>query len=218
MTNPSPGIWHYEYAVYNQNLDRAIQSFSIPVGAGVVLSNPGFHAPPQQPGWSADGTVGNTGYSNAPWAQTQAAGAMTWNSETFVQNQNANAIRWGTLYNFRFDSDHPPLVTVATIGFFKTGAPIAVQVQGPTAAPVVSVSGRVTTSAGKGVFYARVSITDASNNVRYAITNPFGYYRFFNVAPGGMYTIAVLSKHYTFTSQALQINNNLANVNFVSVP
>jgi len=218
ITNTSPGIWHYEYAVYNQNLDRAIQSFSIPVDAGVALSNIGFHAPPQQPGWTADGTAGNAGYSSTPWAQTQAAGALIWNSETFAQNQNANAIRWGTLYNFRFDSDRAPQTTIATIGFFKTGAPVVVQVQGPTAAPVVVVSGRVTTSGGRGVFYARVSITDASNNVRYAITNPFGYYRFTNVAPGGMYTIAVLSKHHTFTPQALQINNNLTNVNFVSVP
>ena len=27
VMNPSPGVWHYEYAIYNQNLDRAIQSF-----------------------------------------------------------------------------------------------------------------------------------------------------------------------------------------------
>ena len=32
ITNPSAGVWHYEYAVYNENLDRAVQSFSIPLG------------------------------------------------------------------------------------------------------------------------------------------------------------------------------------------
>ena len=32
VTNPSPGLWHYEYALYNENLDRAIQSFSVPLG------------------------------------------------------------------------------------------------------------------------------------------------------------------------------------------
>src|SRR6185369_14034894 len=31
VTNPSPGIWHYEYVLYNQNMDRAIQSFSVPL-------------------------------------------------------------------------------------------------------------------------------------------------------------------------------------------
>ena len=69
VTNPSPGVWHYEYALYNQNLDRAIQTFAVPVGSGAVLSNIGFHAPPQHPGWTFDGTVGNAGYSSEPWAQ-----------------------------------------------------------------------------------------------------------------------------------------------------
>ena len=131
VTNPSPGVWHYEYAIYNQNLDRAIQSFSVPVGSGVILSNIGFHAPPQHPGWAGDGTVGNAGFSSTPWAQTLGAGAMTWNSETFAQNQNANAIRWGTLYNFRFDADQPPQVTSATVDFFKTGSPTTVAIQAP---------------------------------------------------------------------------------------
>jgi len=47
-------------------------------------------------------------------------------------NPNANAIRWGTLYNFRFDSNRPPQATNATIGFFKTGSPTIVAIQGPT--------------------------------------------------------------------------------------
>src|SRR5207244_4507855 len=51
VTNPSAGVWHYEYALFNENLDRAIQSFSVPLGAGVNLSNIAFHAPPQHPGW-----------------------------------------------------------------------------------------------------------------------------------------------------------------------
>jgi hypothetical protein len=131
VTNPAAGVWHYEYAIYNQNLDRGIQSFTLPKQAGVVLSNVGFHAPPQHPGWTADGTTGNAGYSSAPWAQTEAGGLVTWSSETMAQNPNANAVRWGTLYNIRFDANRPPMNTAATIGFFKTGAPVSVMVQGP---------------------------------------------------------------------------------------
>ena len=56
VTNPSTGVWHYEYALYNQNLDRSIQSFSVPIGPGVNISNIGFHAPIQHPGWANDGT------------------------------------------------------------------------------------------------------------------------------------------------------------------
>jgi hypothetical protein len=134
VTNPSAGIWHYEYAIYNQNIDRAIQSFTMPIASSVSLTNMGFHAPPQQPGWTFDGTVGNTGFSSTPWAWTRGSSAVTWSSETFAQNPNANAIRWGTMYNIRFDSDRPPVSKTATIGFLKTGAPITVQVLGPRSA------------------------------------------------------------------------------------
>ena len=138
VTNPSTGVWHYEYALYNQNLDRAIQSFSVPLGPGVNISNIGFHAPRQEPGWANDGTQGNTGYSSTPWNVTQDASSITWNTETFAQNQNANAIRFGTLYNFRFDADQAPNPTDATVGFFKTGGPMPVLIQAPGSVPTPS--------------------------------------------------------------------------------
>ncbi len=131
VTNPSVGVWHYEYALYNENLDRSIQSFSVPLGAGVNLSNIAFHAPPQEPGWPNDGTFNNQGYSSTPWSVTQTVDSITWNTETFAQNQNANAIRFGTLYNFRFDANQPPHTTSATVGFFKIGSPMPVAIQAP---------------------------------------------------------------------------------------
>ena len=131
VTNPSTGVWHYEYAIHNQNLDRSIQSFSVPLGQGITLSNIGFHAPPNHPGFPNDGTAGNAGFSNAAWTSNQTGDALTWSSDTFAQNQNANAIRFGTMYNFRFDSNRPPQPASATVGFLKTGAPITVAIQGP---------------------------------------------------------------------------------------
>jgi hypothetical protein len=131
VTNPSPGVWHYEYALFNENLDRAIQSFGVPLAPGMNVSNIGFHAPPQHPGWANDGTLNSQGYNSTPWTPTQTANSLTWNCETFAQNQNANAIRWGTLYNFRFDADQPPQATSATVDFFKTGSPMTVAIQGP---------------------------------------------------------------------------------------
>src|SRR6266567_4663034 len=131
VTNPTAGVWHYEYALYNMNLDRAIQSFSVPLGAGVNVSNIGFHPPPQHPGFAHDGTQGDAGFSSTPWNVTQDASSITWNTETFATNQNANAIRFGTLYNFRFDADQPPQSANATVGFFKTGSPMMVAIQAP---------------------------------------------------------------------------------------
>jgi hypothetical protein len=131
VTNPSAGVWHYEYALYNMNLDRSIQSFSVPLAPGANISNIGFHAPPQHPGWSNDGTFNSQGYSSEPWTVTQLSDSITWNSETLAQNQNANAIRWGTLYNFRFDADQPPQTVNATVGYFKTGSPMTVAIHAP---------------------------------------------------------------------------------------
>lgn len=218
VTNPSPGVWHYEYAIYNQNLDRGIQSFSVPLAGGVTLSNIGFHAPPQHPGSTFDGTLNNAGYSSAPWTQNQTAASMSWSSETFAQNQNANAIRWGTLYNFRFDSNKAPQMMNATIGFYKTGDPITVQVQAPSGpAANVSVSGRVTSSSGRGIGTAKVTLSDGVNT-RTAYTSSFGYFRFTNVAAGITYTVTVNKKRYTFTPQQITPNDNLTNVNFTALP
>ena len=153
VTNPSTGVWHYEYALYNQNLDRSIQSFSVPVGPGVNISNIGFHAPIQQPGWANDGTFNNLGYSSTPWTVTQDTSSITWSSETLAQNQNANAIRYGTLYNFRFDADQPPQSANATVGYFKTGSPTMAAIQGPmgggtpTPTPTASPSPTATATA-----------------------------------------------------------------------
>ena len=125
--------WHYEYAIYNQNLDRGIQSFSVPGGCGMgTPDNLEFHAPLNHPGIANDGTLGDAGYSNAAWTAHASSEAASWDTETFAQNQNANALRWGTLYNFRFDTGTPPTAANATIGFFKTGTPITVTIQGPS--------------------------------------------------------------------------------------
>jgi len=136
VTGPTAGVWHYEYAIYNQNLDRAIQSFEVVFpGFQLILNNVEFHATPQHPGWAHNGTFGDAGYSSTPWDFTvnfvQPPFSATWSTETFGQNQNANAIRWRTLYNFRFDSSAPPAASSANIGFLKTGSPISVPIMAP---------------------------------------------------------------------------------------
>jgi len=132
VTGPTAGVWHYEYAIFNENLDRAIQSFGVVYPPfPTIVNNVGFHAPPQEPGWPNDGTFNNEGYSSTPWTFTDNGLSATWNCETFAENQNANAVRFGTLYNFRFDSSAPPAETTANISFFKTGSPVSVTVLAP---------------------------------------------------------------------------------------
>ena len=221
VTNPSPGVWHYEYAIYNQNLDRAIQSFGIPVGSGVTITNVGFHAPPQHPGSTLDGTSGDSGFSSTAWTQTLAGGVMTWGSETMLQNPNANAVRWGTLYNIRFDSNRPPVTMNATVGFLKTGSPMSVQIQGPSTPTVafVTIAGRVTNAAGQGLSNVRISMADLNGSVRVStVSSSLGYYQFDNVATGTTYSLTPVSKRYTFTPQNVSPTDNVFNLDFAGTP
>lgn len=87
----------------------------------------------------------------------------------------------------------------------------------PTAAGV-SISGRITTSNGRGIPRVAVILTDAGGNSRAAMTNPFGYYRFAEVEAGQTTTVAVRSKQYEFASgaRALNVFDNLTDINFIA--
>ena len=103
------GTWHYEYAIHNLNSDRAGGSFKVPVPNGVTVTNIGFKAPAY---------LNGEGYSNTPWSATVADGFITWTCEPNT-NPNANALRWSTTYNFRFDADSPPVNRTAMLGLWK---------------------------------------------------------------------------------------------------
>ncbi len=137
VTDNGDGTWHYEWALHNLNSHRSARSFSVPVGAGAILSNVDFHDVDYH---SGDGE-GNVTFDGTDWALAAGGGAASWSTSTFAEDSNANALRWGTLYNFRFDADQPPVQTTATIGLFRPGSPGDVSVvtlgpgPGPTACP-----------------------------------------------------------------------------------
>ncbi len=112
------GTWHYEYALFNQNSDRSARSFSVPVG-GAEITNIGFR--------DVDYHSGEP-YSLTDWTASTTDGVLTWSTQTFAQNVNANALRWGTMYNFRFDANVAPSEEhdLITIGLFKPGTPASV--------------------------------------------------------------------------------------------
>lgn len=218
VTQTSPGTWHYEYAVYNQNLDRGIQSFSIPINTGVTLTNTGFRAPAQHPASVADGTFNNQGFSSTPWTPTLDAGAMTWATETVAQNQNANAIRWGTMYNFRFDSNRPPTSGNATVGFFKTGSPVQVAVQIPSAgvASTATIAGQLTTPGGGRAVRVYASVQNGTPvSLR---PSQFGFFSFENLPTGVTYNVWAESKSHTFPTVQVTLNGNVSDVSLPGTP
>ena len=99
------GTWHYEYALYNMNSHRSAASFAIPLPAGVNISNVGFHDVDYH---SGDGEAIGIDYDDTDWSVTTDDGFIQWATQTYAENANANALRWGTVYNFRFDADVPP--------------------------------------------------------------------------------------------------------------
>ncbi len=111
------GFWSYEYAVYNMNSDRGAGSFTVPLEPGASIRNIGFHDVDYHSGELYDGT---------DWSAVVGTDSVTWSTEPISQNLNANAIRWGTLYNFRFETNVAPNPLPVTIGLFKGGIPATI--------------------------------------------------------------------------------------------
>jgi hypothetical protein len=89
----------------------------------------------------------------------------------------------------------------------------------PTAA-TVSVGGRVMTSDGQGIYKATVSIADTSGNIRTAVTNGFGYYRFDQIQVGETYFVSVEAKQHQFEipTRTVSVVDELTDVDFVALP
>jgi hypothetical protein len=113
-TDLGGGQWHYEYALLNIDMDRKVGSFSVPASPSANVTNVGFHAVEHHDEEDA-------GYTNDAWTAEVDSGSITWSTES-------NPIRWGTMYNFRFDTNAPPSSkrVEVTLGMFDSGDPAIV--------------------------------------------------------------------------------------------
>jgi hypothetical protein len=122
--------WHYEYAVFNMNSDKSIGGFSVPVGAANI-TNIGFRDVDYHDG---DGT-GSVNFDGTDWPSSISGGVLTWATTPYSQNQSANAIRWGTMYNFRFDANVQPSLSQVSLTTFKSVTTLAVNADAPAGMP-----------------------------------------------------------------------------------
>lgn len=118
----SAGFWHYEYAVYNLNSARAARALTIGLSQGVSALNAGFHDVDYH---SGDGP-GDENFDGTNWT-FDGGGIARWETETQAENPSANALRWGTLYNYRFDAQAPPNDGSVNLELFAPGTPTDVQ-------------------------------------------------------------------------------------------
>ncbi len=105
------GTWSYEYALYNMNSERSIGAIFIPLSEGTTPTDLGFHdVEHRENPWSVD-----------DWTPVINAGDISWSTDSYSVNPDANAIRWGTLYNFRFTCDAAPTNDSVYASPFKPG-------------------------------------------------------------------------------------------------
>jgi len=118
VTDMGGGIWHYEYAVHNHNVDRSARGFNVQFPVATSFTNVGFKDTEHHSGEP---------YATTDWSVSTTANTVSWFTDTFATDQNANAIRFATMFNFWFDSDQPPSLDngmpLETIDLFKPGDP-----------------------------------------------------------------------------------------------
>jgi hypothetical protein len=128
VTDNGNGTWHYEYAVQNLNSDRSTKSLVIPAPGCVTVTNIGFHDVDYH---SGDGVVLGTNYDATDWVPARSTSDVDWSVSTVVPLGNRNALRWGTMYNYRFDANSPPQDVVATMNVYKSSGTISFATKGP---------------------------------------------------------------------------------------
>ena len=108
----SNGSWTYQYAIQNLNSERAIRSFTVPITSGATVSSVEFHDVDYHSGEPFDTT---------DWTAQVTTDSVQWSTGTYASNQDANALRWGTLYTFSFTTDASPGTGSVLMGLFKPG-------------------------------------------------------------------------------------------------
>ena len=115
-TDLGGGQWHYDYALLNIDMDRQVGSFRIPISPDSAISNIGFHAVEHHGEAVNTADADAVAIDNMPWKVTVFEDSIVWSTET-------NPLRWGTMYNFRFDVDAAPVSTAVTLDMFRPGTP-----------------------------------------------------------------------------------------------
>lgn len=218
------------------NQDRSLKNDAVVASAAVVIKKTvttvdGSNAAFTSFGFTSTANFGFTSFSlidnNVPGPDTQISTAImnfgATNTITVTENPVDN---WtlagitctptvGTTANFpnRSVDIQPAPATVTTCTFNNTQFVV-------TAAPA-DISGRVLSDGGYGIRGAVLTLTDLNTGeVRTAVTNNFGYYRFDNAMTEDVYHLTVIAKRYTFAnnSRTFTLMDSLSGVDFVTSP
>ena len=90
----------------------------------------------------------------------------------------------------------------------------------PPAHTMVSVGGRLITSAGRGIRNGRVFITGPNGTSLTMVTGPLGFFRFDNIEIRNTYTLSVMTRRFLFAQPTQMINpaDNVSDILFTALP
>jgi hypothetical protein len=83
----------------------------VPVAPGVEVTNIDFHAVRSH----------DEGFDNEPWEVSRTDEHLVWATTPNDSGSTSNPLRWGTMYNFRFDANVPPVDSTVDIDMFLPG-------------------------------------------------------------------------------------------------
>ncbi|MFT7616887.1 MAG: hypothetical protein ACI97A_000517 [Planctomycetota bacterium] len=115
---PKPGGgYSFDVSIQNVTSDRCANGFEMEFPAGANISNISFHDVDYHSGEPFAGT---------DWVSTvdNINSKIRWDGPDFATTPMGNALRWGNLFSFHFESDLPAsTIFAATMDLFKPGTP-----------------------------------------------------------------------------------------------
>ncbi len=138
----------YEYALQNLSSHRSAQAFAVPFPSGTSVSGVGFRQPAYhsgepnqgQPDWTSSTAATQISWSGPAHSGTAPVYTVSSTDPLRVTNftpgtgndHSANALRWGTLYNFRFTTTVAPAAGSVQVTMFRPGTPTSFTMNVPT--------------------------------------------------------------------------------------
>ncbi|MET0753770.1 MAG: hypothetical protein ABWZ66_10375 [Pyrinomonadaceae bacterium] len=112
---------------------------------------------------------------------------------------------------------HVRIITTDAVGWDEWVGidDINVSCAAPTAA-LAAIAGRATTTGGKPIGRVYIKLVMPSGEIRQAQTNPFGYYKFYDVPTGESYILSAHSKQFTFahSPRVISVFEDIADADF----
>ena len=172
----SDGTFTYHYVVFNLNSTQGCGDFSVPVNPSAQLTDVYFNDVEYHSGELQD---------NTDWTHSVSNGEITWEATTsYSQNQNGNAINWGTMYSFGFTTAAAPQDVTATLGMYEPGVSTSLTcpIEGPGSPPDIFnyCTSTQNSSGGFAQIYSGGSNSVAANDLMLGAspvpTNQFGIF------------------------------------------